>query len=136
MSKTIIRLAGAAMLGLVTLAAFSLSPAARIVIGVIVGLPSLVLTIASRRQLGKSFSVMPEAKGLVTTGVYSKIQHPMYFFLDLFLLALLLALNSASLLWIWALLVILQVLQSRREEAVLRASFGAEYEAYIRQTWF
>jgi protein-S-isoprenylcysteine O-methyltransferase Ste14 len=36
--------------------------------------------IAARRQLGASFSVRPDARHLVTTGIYSKIRHPVYVF--------------------------------------------------------
>ena len=36
--------------------------------------------IAARLQLGESFSVRPEARHLVTTGIYSKIRHPVYVF--------------------------------------------------------
>ena len=57
-------------------------------------------------------------------------------FLDLFLLALILALGMLILVSIWAVIVILQTVQSQREEKVLRDSFGTEYEAYTRQTWF
>lgn len=136
MNKTIIRLTGAAIIGLLAFEMLSLTPSTRLAMSVAIGLPAFVLMIVSRRQLGQSFSVMPSAKGLVTTGIYSRIQHPMYVFLDLFCLAVILALDMAILLGIWALLIILQVFQSRREETVLRASYGAEYDAYANRTWF
>jgi protein-S-isoprenylcysteine O-methyltransferase Ste14 len=34
----------------------------------------------ARYQLGKSFSIKPEAHALVTTGLYSKIRNPIYVF--------------------------------------------------------
>jgi protein-S-isoprenylcysteine O-methyltransferase Ste14 len=108
----------------------------RLIIGIIVGLPSFVLINISRRQLGKSFSIMPKSKTLVTTGLYSKIQHPMYIFLDLFLFAIIIIINLPALLLIFGILMALQVLQSQREEKLLYSAFGKDYETYIKQTWF
>jgi len=136
MNRNIARFLGAALLALLTFGASSLTFSARIAIALVIGLPAFILTIVSRRQLGNSFSVIAEAKALVTTGLYSRIQHPIYVFLDLFLLALILALDMTILLSVWGVIVILQLLQARREESVLRASFGADYEAYAKRTWF
>lgn len=117
------------------LLATSMDQSSRLAVGIIVGLPSFVLMTISRRQLGKSFSVMPEARALVTTGLYSRIQHPMYVFLDLFLVSLIVALGWPVLLFGWAIVVVLQILQGRREEKVLAVSFGSDYETYRSQTW-
>jgi protein-S-isoprenylcysteine O-methyltransferase Ste14 len=86
--------------------------------------------------LGASFSVAPEAKALVTTGLYARIQHPMYVFLDLLLLTVIVALGTSILLLPWAIIVVVQTLQSRREEKVLAAAFGADYDSYRSRTWF
>jgi protein-S-isoprenylcysteine O-methyltransferase Ste14 len=77
MDKTVVRTAGAAIAAAGSLAAISMDQPVRIAICLIVGLPSFVLMVVSRRQLGASFSVRPEAKTLVTSGLYSRIQHPM-----------------------------------------------------------
>jgi len=135
MNKTVFRLAGAASVAALALAAISMNQNARLAVSILVGLPSFVLILISRRQLGKSFSVMPEARALVTTGPYSRIQHPMYVFLDLFLLALIIALDWPVLLLGWGILVVVQVLQAQREEKVLAAAFGADYVAYTNGTW-
>lgn len=84
MNKIAIRFVGSVIVAALALVATSMDQIFRIAISVIVGLPSFVLIIISRRQLGKSFSVMPEARVLVTTGLYSRIQHPTYVFLALF----------------------------------------------------
>jgi len=135
MDKTAIRLVGAAAVAALVLAASSLNQIQRLVLSLAFGLPSLVLLIVSRRQLGTSFSVMPEARKLVTSGLYSKIEHPMYVFLDLFLAAVILALGLPYLLFIWAILVTMQMLQARREEKVLTVAFGSADRAYRSQTW-
>jgi len=118
------------------LAATSMGQGPRLAAGSVVGLPSFVMMILSRRQLGRSFSMIPVARALVTAGVYSKIQHPMYLFLDLFLVALIVVLHWPVLLLAWGILVVVQTLQSRREDKVLAAAFGADYEGYRSQTWF
>jgi protein-S-isoprenylcysteine O-methyltransferase Ste14 len=126
---------GAAIAAMLALATTSTGPGTRIAISIVVGLPSFVLMIVSRRQLGESFAVTPKAKALVTTGLYSRIQHPMYLFLDLFLLCIIVAINSPILILAWAVLVIVQAIQSQREEKILSTACGAQYDAYKDRTW-
>jgi len=135
MDKTVVRLVCVAIVATLACAGTSMDQGSRIVISSIVGLSSFVLMIISRRQLGKSFSIMPQAKALITTGLYSRIQHPMYIFLDLFLVALIVALNCPIVLFAWGIFVVTQTLQSQREERVLAASFGDDYAAYRSRTW-
>jgi protein-S-isoprenylcysteine O-methyltransferase Ste14 len=92
--------------------------------------------ITSRVHLGKAFSVMPAAKGLVTSGLYSKIRHPLYFFIDFFFLSIIILIGIKWLLFIWLVLIIMQTIQSHREEKVLADAYGAEYEKYKAGTWF
>jgi protein-S-isoprenylcysteine O-methyltransferase Ste14 len=134
--KTIVRLVGAAIVVALALAATLMGGTSRIALSIVVGLPSFVLMMVSRNQLGKSFSIMPEAKALVTKGLYSRIQHPMYFFLDLFLVSFIVGLGWPILLLAWAIVVVVQTVQGRREERVLAAAFGADYEAYRSRVWF
>jgi protein-S-isoprenylcysteine O-methyltransferase Ste14 len=58
-----------------------------------------------------------------------------YIFLDLLLAAIVVAIDWPMLLLAWVTIIVVQVIQSRREEKVLAIAFGAEYEAYTRQTW-
>jgi len=135
MNRTVIRLIGAALAAALALAVISMDEIYRIAFGTTVGLISFVLLIISRLQLGKSFSVMPQARELVATGLYSRIQHPMYVFLDLVFVSLIVAFDLPNLLFAWGVVVIVQTLQSRQEERILAASFGADYEAYRSRTW-
>ena len=91
---------------------------------------------AARWQLGASFSVRPDARQLVTRGLYSKIRHPVYVFGSLAWLGALLALLGWSALIIWLVVVVIEIGRARREERVLAEKFGAEYEAYRSRTWF
>ena len=116
--------------------ATSFAQTVRLVTGLVIGLPALTLMIVSRVQLGEAFSVKPECKALVTTGIYSKIQHPLYFFLDLFLIGVIILLGWPILLVAWGILVLLQMRQAGKEERVLASGFGGEYEAYRSRAWF
>ena len=90
----------------------------------------------ARIQLGRSFSLTPQARKLVTTGIYARIRNPIYVASPFLLIGLSLALLQ---LWPMLLLVIvipLQIVRGRREAAVLRAAFGEEYDRYRARTWF
>jgi protein-S-isoprenylcysteine O-methyltransferase Ste14 len=109
--------------------------AARIT-GAIIAVIAYLLLIAARIQLGSSFSVRPQAKELITHGVYSRIANPMYVFADAMLFGLILALYLPWLLVLLAVWVVFQVKQARREAKVLHEKFGEAYLDYRKQTWF
>jgi protein-S-isoprenylcysteine O-methyltransferase Ste14 len=90
----------------------------------------------ARWQLGRSFSVGPEARGLVTHGLYSRFRHPIYVFGTLAFLFSLLALQGWQALIVWVVVIAVQLRRARREERVLEKAFGAEYAAYRARTWF
>ena len=95
-----------------------------------------VLAITARAQLGTSFSVRPEARELVTHGLYSRIRNPMYVFVDVMLFGLILILHVYWWFVILAGFPILQRLQARREARILQEKFGQVYLDYRNQTWF
>jgi len=95
-----------------------------------------MLTIA-RLQLGNSFSVTPQARVLVTRGIYSRVRHPVYVFSAIALAGLVLYFQLSP--WLLLLLVplaVIQVLRARAEERVLEQQFGEEYRRYRATTWF
>ena len=102
----------------------------------VLSLVCAVLWFIARWQLGAAFSVQPEARHLVTSGLYAKIRHPIYVFGTGAFLLVLLALQGWAGLAIWAILIPVQVLRAGREERVLTRASGAEYEAYRDSTWF
>ena len=104
--------------------------------GAILAVLGYVLINTARVQLGRSFSVRPEAKELVTHGLYSRIRNPMYVSLDLMVFGLILVLHLHWLLVILAVLVVFQDRQARRESRVLQEKFGQTYLDYRNQTWF
>ena len=104
--------------------------------GLIVALPSLILLFIARFQLGRSFSVTPQARKLVTTGLYSKIRNPMYVFSFLLVFGFLLALQKPYLLLVLAILLPIQIVRARQEARVLERKFGDAYREYRSRTWF
>jgi protein-S-isoprenylcysteine O-methyltransferase Ste14 len=77
-----------------------------------------------RYQLGKSFSIRPQARELVTHGLYSKIRNPIYVFGSMIILGLILVLQK-PVLWVGlAALVAIQTIRARHEARVPEEAFG------------
>jgi protein-S-isoprenylcysteine O-methyltransferase Ste14 len=104
--------------------------------GVVIGLPSVALLVLARIQLGGSFSVGPKAHVLVTHGLYSRIRNPIYVFGGLAIAGILLYMNQPLYLFLFVVLIPLQIYRARQEEKVLEARFGDEYRQYKSGTWF
>jgi protein-S-isoprenylcysteine O-methyltransferase Ste14 len=100
---------------------------------VILGAMFIVL---ARYQLGKSFSVTPQAHKLVTRGIYSKIRNPIYVFGSVLLAGLILILQRPTLWILLGVVIIAQTLRAKKEARVLEAAFGDDYREYRRKTWF
>lgn len=97
---------------------------------------AFVLWMVARQQLGASFAIRAEARKLVTTGLYSKIRNPIYFFAGIAYGAPLIAGGWYLGLLIFLILYTHQLFRIRNEERVLREAFGEEYLAYRARTWF
>ena len=104
--------------------------------GVAIALPAFALFVLARIQLGRAFRVQAKATTLVTTGLYSRIRNPIYFFGGLMIAGAIVFANKPWLFLIFAILVPLQVYRVRKEDQVLEEKFGAAYVDYKRQTWF
>src|SRR5437588_11235084 len=101
-----------------------------------IGLPAAVLIFVARWQLGRSFSVTPQASQLVTHGLYSKIRNPIYVFSGLMLAGIVIALERPYALLFLLVLIPVQVLRANKEAKVLEAKFGETYREYKAKTWF
>ena len=101
-----------------------------------ISLAAFVLWMVARRQLGASFAIRAEARKLVTTGLYSKIRNPIYFFAGIAYGAALVAAGSYLGLLIFLLIYTHQLFRVRNEQRVLREAFGEDYLAYRARTWF
>ena len=98
--------------------------------------PAGILLVVARLQLGSSFSVRPEARTLVTNGLYSRIRNPIYLFGGLTLAGFILLLNKPWYLLAFLVVVPVQIQRTRREEDVLTVAFGKTYLEYKDRTWF
>jgi protein-S-isoprenylcysteine O-methyltransferase Ste14 len=108
------------------------------VFGSLLSIAGAVLVFRSRRELGAAWSFVPMADqgaGLVTTGPYRLVRHPIYLGLAGLALGESLAFGSCP-----AFLIVLGgivptfVWRARAEEALLRRAFGESYALYRRQT--
>ncbi len=78
----------------------------------------------------------PARVAQVLGGLYSRIRHPMYVFLALSLLGIILGLRMPVLLLGWIALVAVQSWQAAREDRVLEQAFGDAYREYRHKTWW
>ena len=106
-------------------------------VGIIIGLSSLVIYVWSRLTIGKEWSSDLRLRGrhlLVTAGPYSRVRHPIYLALILFMTSI--TLVAAN----WLLIVFLitsttdLVLRIPKEEQMMIEEFSDEYKAYMKRT--
>ncbi len=104
-------------------------------VGLCIAIPAAVLLFTARWQLGTSFAVTPQARVLVTHGLYSRIRNPIYVFSALMLVGVLTALQYRYAFLLLAILIPLQIFRAHQESKVLEAKFGDEYRTYKQGTW-
>ena len=104
--------------------------------GVLIAAPATFLLFLARLQLGKSFSLTPQARELVTQGVYSRIRNPIYVFGWFLVLGFVLALHWRTGFILLAAMVPLQIVRAHKESKVLEEKFGDAYREYKKKTWF
>jgi protein-S-isoprenylcysteine O-methyltransferase Ste14 len=93
----------------------------------------MIWAIYSLSYLGKRFSIVPEARGLVVTGPYRFARHPIYLGEIAAGLGLVLPTILTVHLAVFLVFVGAQLLRTYYEERVLRRAFP-EYAAYARKT--
>jgi protein-S-isoprenylcysteine O-methyltransferase Ste14 len=84
-------------------------------------------------RLGRSFSTMPEARALVTTGPYRYVRHPLYVAEELAIIGVFLQNRSLIALCLLIVQFWLQLQRMRCEEKVLAEAFPS-YSDYCRRT--
>lgn len=107
------------------------------IIGAVLGLGGLFIGLLSFRALGRNFRVFaaPRRSGtLITTGVYSRVRHPMYTAVITSLGGYALCFGSLWAVPFWLGCTILYIVKAAKEEPLL-AEHYPEYEDYRRRTW-
>ena len=84
-------------------------------------------------RLGRSFSLMAEARRLVTSGPYRLVRHPLYLAEELAIIGIFIQFLSLSTAFVLAVQIVFQLRRMHNEEAVLAESFP-EYAAYRQRT--
>lgn len=107
------------------------------IVGLVLGLAGLLTALMSYRALGRNFRVYaaPRRSGtLVTSGIYSRVRHPMYTGVILMFLGYLLFFGSIISVPLWVAFSVLYILKSVKEERILAERFP-DYDDYCRRTW-
>ncbi|MGC8659045.1 MAG: methyltransferase [Desulfomonilaceae bacterium] len=106
-------------------------------VGAILGIGGFLAALMAYRELGRNFRVFaaPRRSGrLITTGIYSKVRHPMYTAVIFAFLGYILYWGS---LWgfpLWLIMTTLYVVKTWKEEEVLKERYPA-YPDYERNSW-
>jgi protein-S-isoprenylcysteine O-methyltransferase Ste14 len=106
--------------------------------GSLLAVAGAALVLRSRTELGPAWSFVPEAgreTGLVTTGPYRLVRHPIYLGLALVAMGEALAFSSwPAFLILLAGIVPTFAWRARAEETLLSRTFGERYALYQKQT--
>jgi protein-S-isoprenylcysteine O-methyltransferase Ste14 len=107
--------------------------------GVVFTWAGIALALWARWHLGQYWSAritIKEDHKLIRTGPYARLRHPIYSGLDLA------AIGSALAIDLWrcvagvCLIILGYWIKARREEAMLTAQFGADFQEHCRRTGF
>jgi protein-S-isoprenylcysteine O-methyltransferase Ste14 len=97
---------------------------------VIVGMSTSFMVLS---WLGKSFSIMPEARRLVTHGPYAFVRHPLYICEEIAVIGVFIQVMSPAAFLIVVIHALFQIRRMLNEEKVLKATFE-DYENYAAHT--
>jgi protein-S-isoprenylcysteine O-methyltransferase Ste14 len=92
------------------------------------------LSVMVIRRLGGSFSIMAEARGLVTGGPYALVRHPLYLVEEIAVIGVFVQVASWPAALFFAAHLAFQLQRIRNEEAVLSRTFPRDYQAYAART--
>lgn len=92
------------------------------------------LTILSLSHLRRHFSIIPEARGIVRSGPYALVRHPMYLSEIVWCAGIILPILSPGVLLLYCLMISFLFLRAAFEERLLEATFPA-YADYRKGTW-
>ena len=108
-------------------------PSVWLVVSMVFILGGTAFALYSLLWLGRSISIMPESRKLVTSGPYSVVRHPLYLGEQTVLLGVALQCTSVWPVAVLALQLVCQLYRMSYEEKILAESFP-EYADYARHT--
>jgi protein-S-isoprenylcysteine O-methyltransferase Ste14 len=97
-------------------------------------LASNILCVYVLRRLGRSFSIMAEARVLVTDGPYALIRHPLYVVEEIGVVGVFIQLASWPAAMLFMTHFVFQLQRIRNEERVLTRAFPRQYRTYAVRT--
>ena len=104
-------------------------------ISVTVSLAAGAMAVVTLSFLGRSFSIMPEARRLVTDGPYKMVRHPLYLCEILIIFAMFMQYRSLAAAGLFMLIAGVEAVRGIYEEAVLARAFQ-DFAAYHQRTSF
>ncbi|MCX6815822.1 MAG: isoprenylcysteine carboxylmethyltransferase family protein [Candidatus Aenigmarchaeota archaeon] len=105
------------------------------VLSLIIAIIGIVLLSIGRIAIDKAF--ISKKERLITSGIYSKIRHPVYTGRILFFIGLALLFKSfIGIILVIALLVPFHIYKARKEEREMLRKFGNKYAKYKKSTLF
>jgi protein-S-isoprenylcysteine O-methyltransferase Ste14 len=103
------------------------------ILGMVLLCAGTVLTMYAIVYLGRSFSIVPEARKLVTSGPYRFVRHPVYLFEEIAVFGISIQFAAPTSTLLFLVHGAIQFARLHYEEQVLRENFP-EYEAYAMRT--
>jgi protein-S-isoprenylcysteine O-methyltransferase Ste14 len=93
---------------------------------------ALIIMIGALQLMNSSHKTLFESgeAGLVTTGVFSRVRHPMYLATFLVYLALAIGTKSSLSISLWVVIFLAYDMMASYEERLLESKFGVEYANY------
>jgi protein-S-isoprenylcysteine O-methyltransferase Ste14 len=92
------------------------------------------LSVIVIQHLGRSFSIMAEARALVTDGPYALIRHPLYLVEETAVIGVFIQFATWPAVVLFVVHFAFQLQRMRNEERVLLQAFPREYRAYAART--
>lgn len=133
LAQAIVAVTGTFMMALAALAPQTVTPPLFTVVAAIIMLGGAIVTAGALLFLGRSFSITPEARQLVTRGMYTFVRHPMYLGEILSSFGLILQSLSLFSLAVFVTFCLMQMKRMDYEESVLQGAFP-EYSSYKQKT--